>query len=266
MAEFKIKYNITPQYLPVKTKRRSGRVMDKVNFIVAHDTGNPGSTAKNNVAYYTNSANEMSASAHIFVDDTYIIECVPALTSTPEKAWHVLYNVVTDDQLYGCNANDCAIGVEYCYGVNIDADEAYKRYIWVLAYICYTFKLDVKKAITGHFILDPHRKTDPVTGLAHSRRTYDQLLKDVIDEYNECTGGNAPAINIIASTGSVKVHSRLNIRKGSPSTLVPVVRTVPAGDILAYCAYTEDGQSIDGITRWYQDADGNWFWGGATGL
>ncbi len=48
-----------------------------VRFIVAHDTGNPGSTAANNVSYYERSRNDQSASAHIFVDDKEILECIP---------------------------------------------------------------------------------------------------------------------------------------------------------------------------------------------
>jgi len=131
---FKIKYPIATQYLTAPSKRRSGRLADKIKFLVAHDTGNPNSTARGNVRYYENSRNTESASAHIFVDDKEIIECIPATTGTPEKAWHVLYNVVTDNKLYGANANDAAIGVEYCYGDNIDADESYKRYVWMLAY------------------------------------------------------------------------------------------------------------------------------------
>ena len=69
-----------------------------VKFIVAHDTGNPGSTAQNNVSYYEKTNNETEASAHIFIDDKEIIECIPALTSNkPEKAWHVRYNQSQDN-------------------------------------------------------------------------------------------------------------------------------------------------------------------------
>ena len=165
-----------------------------VRFVVAHDTGNPGSTADQNVRYFENSRNEQSAPAHIFIDDRNIIECIPVLTAPPEKAWHVLYNVPTDDQLYGHNANDAAIGVEYCYGGSIDADESYRKYLWVIAYACFQFKLNPKLDIVGHFILDPRRKTDPVTGLAHSRRTYEQLLRDIVQEYEDCTGAPAPPV------------------------------------------------------------------------
>ena len=113
-----------------------------------------------------------------------IIECVPVLVTSPEKAWHVLYSTDEQKKLYNWYANDAAIGVEYCYGENINADEAYKRYIWVLAYIAYRFKLKLPDCITGHFILDPARKTDPKSGLAVSGRTYEQLLIDVKNEYN----------------------------------------------------------------------------------
>lgn len=186
---FKMKYEITPLYLSKPSQRRSGILMPRVGFVVAHDTGNEGSTAKGNIGYYERSKNEMSASAHIFVDDTGIYECVPLLTDAPEKAWHVLYEKQLDNQVYGDDANDIAGGVEYCFGEGINAEESYRRYIWVMAYICYKFNLDPNKAIVGHMILDPQRKTDPRNGLSHSGRTYEQMLKDVVNEYQECLGG-----------------------------------------------------------------------------
>lgn len=189
---FNIKYEIIPSYLTVPSKRRSGIKMNRVGFIVAHDTGNPNSTAMANVKYYERSKNDVSASAHIFVDDKDIIECIPALTGTPEKAWHVLYETPLDNQLFGDDANDIAIGVEYCYGTNINATEAYKRYVWVLAYICYRFNLNPAKAIIGHMILDPKRKTDPQNGLKHSGRSYQQLLQDVVNEYQNCLVAKEP--------------------------------------------------------------------------
>jgi hypothetical protein len=188
---FEIKYPITSRHLPLNSKRRSGQLIKPtVKFIVAHDTGNPKSTAANNVAYYSRTCNDDFASAHIFVDDKEILECIPALTvDKPEKAWHVRYNVTGDNELYGYEANDAAVGVEYCYGLNINADESYKRYVWVLAYICHKFNLDPKRAIVGHFVLDPGRKTDPKSGLAISGRKYEQLFDDVANELKECIEG-----------------------------------------------------------------------------
>ncbi len=191
---FKEKYKITTQYLTTGTKRRSGKLIaPSVKFVVAHDTGNPNSTAVGNIKYYENTKDVDYASAHIFVDDKNIIECISAVVSDkPEKAWHVIYDKPKDNELFGFDANDAAIGVEYCYGNNINADEAYRRYLWVIAYICHKFGLDPAVSITGHCILDPGRKTDPKTGLAHSNRTYEHLLKDIVSEYNECTKEEAP--------------------------------------------------------------------------
>jgi N-acetylmuramoyl-L-alanine amidase len=184
---FKMKYDITPMYLPINSKRRSGIKMPRVSFIVAHDTGNKNSTAKQNIQYYINSAFEQYASAHIFVDDTGIYECIPALTGVPEKAWHVLYEKTFDNELFGDDSNDIGVGVEYAFGDNINADESYKRFIWVMAYIAYKFNLDPSNTVIGHMILDPQRKTDPTNGFKQSGRSYEQMLKDVVAEYKECT-------------------------------------------------------------------------------
>lgn len=180
------KYSIKKQYLTPNTKRRPGIAMPKVKFIVAHDTGNPGSTAKGNVNYYESTHNKQSASAHTFIDHKEIIECIPFLTGKAEKAWHVRYNVTTDNKMYGDDANDVAGGVELCWGKGIDFKEAYKRYVWYIAFACYKFGLDPSKKITGHEILDPGRKIDPSNGLKYGGKTFQQFLKDVVAEYNAC--------------------------------------------------------------------------------
>lgn len=183
---FTMKYPIKKQYLTAPSKRRSGKAMDKVLFVVAHDTGNPGSTAANNVSYYERSRDEMSASAHLFVDDKEIIECVPALTGKPEKAWHVLYDKPKDNELFGDDANDAAVGIELCYGPKMNNLEAYKRYVWLTAYCCFLFKLDPAKKITAHYILDPERKTDPKGALKTVNKTFEQFVADVVAEYKAC--------------------------------------------------------------------------------
>ena len=225
--EFKIKYPIVKKYLTSGSKKRSGQLISpSVKFIVAHDTGNPDSTASGNIKYYERTRNESYASAHIFVDDKEILECIPALTSNkPEKAWHVLYEKTKDNELYGYDSNNVAIGVEYCFGNNIDANESYGRYIWLLAYICYRFKLDPRISIVGHHILDPGRKVDPQNGLSYSGRNYEQMLKDVIIEYNACLNGDSQELSkkldnkqnhmmkLIKNTTSNKVYAIGNDNK-----------------------------------------------------
>ena len=261
---FQEKYVVTPQYLTKPSKRRSGRLITAgVKFVVAHDTGNSGSTAAGNVRYYERSRDQESASAHIFVDDKSILECIPALTAPPEKAWHVLYNSNVDNLLYGHDANDAAIGVEYCFGDDIDADEAYRKYIWVIALICHRFGLDPAKSVVGHFFLDPKRKTDPWSGLACSRRTYDQLLRDIVTEYADCTGQAAPVAGSgSAESGRVRATSKLNLRKGAPRRTADLAQVVPAGTELEYAGWVDDGEPVNGNPRWYRDPNGNFFWSG----
>lgn len=187
---FKQKYTTKNDFLPTKTKRRSGIKNLGIKFVVVHDTGNPNSTAQGNVNYYKNSANSMEASAHVFIDDKDIIICIPL----NEKAWHVLYNVTTDNQMYGADANDKAIGVELCYFPNDKARtlEAYKKYVWFNAWLAYTYKLNPKTSFVGHNILDPKRKTDPSNALQYIGKTYQDLLNDIVKEYNECTKVEEP--------------------------------------------------------------------------
>ncbi|MGL4821331.1 MAG: peptidoglycan recognition protein family protein [Bacilli bacterium] len=179
-----LKYPIEFDYLPRGSKRRSGLYCAPIRFIVAHDTGNDSSTARGNVNYYKRTADDMYASAHFFVDDKTIIECIPAL-KRPEKAWHVLYDRTEDNKRFGDDANDAAIGVELCYSSkgNINNEESYKRYVWLLAYLCHLYNLQPKKHIVGHEHLDPGRKTDPTNALRVMKRKFNDLIQDVQKEY-----------------------------------------------------------------------------------
>lgn len=169
--------NITRDYITVGTKRRSGIKLLGVKFLVAHDTGNPNSTAKGNVNYFKTSAGEMSASAHTFIDDKDIIECIPL----DEKAWHVWYSAIEDNKKYDSDSNDYAIGVELCYfpGDVEKTKKAYVNYVDYMAMLCDKFKLDPLIYISGHFQLDPTRKTDPMNAFKIIGKTFTAFLNDV---------------------------------------------------------------------------------------
>lgn len=196
---FKMKYPIKEDLLPKGTKRRGGTRNLGVKFVVDHDTGNPNSTAQGNVNYYRNSANTMSASAQVFIDDKEIIVCIPLY----EKAWHVLYNITLDNRLYGDDANDIAVGVELCYFPNDKARsmKAYDKYVWYNAYLAYTYKLNIAKDFIGHSKLDPGRKTDPENAFRYIGKTFPQFLADVQKEYNECIGKSQPAQAAVKDKG-----------------------------------------------------------------
>lgn len=253
---------IEPAYLTPGTKRRSGIMMSPgVKFIVAHDTGNPGSTARGNVRYYENSRNEMSASAHIFVDDNQIIECIPAITARPEKAWHVLYGRKEDNILFGFNSNDAAIGVEYCFGNSINADEAYRRFIWVMAYACWKFGLDPAVSIVGHHILDPARKSDPANGLMKSRRSYSQMLKDVPAMFLQCSGTLPAKPLASAYPKQITAQGLINIRKGEPFRRAVGRKATEGMTFTATGIIT--GESVSGIDQWYVLSNDEYCWSGA---
>jgi N-acetylmuramoyl-L-alanine amidase len=103
-----------------------------------------------------------------------------------------------------------------------------------------------------------------VTGLARSRRTYDQLFRDVGLELAECTGRAAPDMPVIRpeNPGAVVTTVKLNIRKEKPNTRAAVVQVVPVGTELGYRGWTEGGEPINGNSRWYEDTNGNFFWSG----
>lgn len=170
-------YPIIQDYIS-KGNARSGKLLTsgKPKFIVAHDIGNGASRAYQNRTYFNRE--QPSASAQTFVDDETILEIIP-LT---EKAWHVVYDTPIDNQLFGADANDVAIGVELCWGGSINFKEAYKRYVWYIAYLCRTYALDPRTKIVPHSKLDPTRKTDvDKNAFAKNGVTWTQFINDVCD-------------------------------------------------------------------------------------
>ncbi|MFC7371719.1 peptidoglycan-binding protein [Fictibacillus iocasae] len=187
-----LKYPITNMYIDSKWSQRPGgnRIP---RYSVAHDTGNPGSTARQNYRYF-NSQN-LSASAHVFIDDKEILVIIPL----NEKAFHVRQNV--------SDGNDWAIGVELCWGGAIQFEEAYKRYVWFFAYMCRQYNWNPDLQIKGHFQLDPSRRTDPVNALKRYGKTYAGFIADVKKELSTVSREEKPMT--IVSEGD----KGLNVRK-----------------------------------------------------
>lgn len=181
------KYNITRDYIEYGDSR-SGEELQNVEYIVSHDTGNPGSTAYNNRNYFDRV--QPLASAHTFIDDNYILEIIPL----DEKAWHVRSNTAKDNTLYDEDANDAAIGVELAYGSNIDFQEAYNRYVWYHAYLVDKYGLDPDKDIVAHSTLDPQRRTDPQNALHQNGISWGKFIRDVKEVYQTEFSGNGDTV------------------------------------------------------------------------
>lgn len=274
---FKMKHLITKDYLPlVKSGRRQGIKMPKVHFIVAHDVGNDGvdsnkdgvkegTAARNNVSYYK-STKATLASAHTFIDDKDIIECIPLTTGTPEKAWHVLYNRTLDNKLFGDDANDIAAGVELCYFPHDRARSlrAYEKFVWYCAYLIHKFNMNVDNCLIGHEHLDPGRKKDPTNGLRYSGKTYAQFVADVKAEYRSSSGKSTPTVTPkpavapptpTAQIGVITVLvDSLNVRS-APSFTAPVVKQGGKTKVLTKgtkwkCYEKSNGLYRVGINQW----------------
>jgi N-acetylmuramoyl-L-alanine amidase len=74
--------------------------------------------------------------------------------------------------------------------------------------------------------------------------------------------GYIPESDFISGEGKVRTGTNLNLRKNSPSTKSPVFRTAVKGEELSFIGYTDNGESVKNIKRWYKTPDGNWFWSG----
>lgn len=184
------KYPIERRYI---NKRSNVRPGDRLKtgipaFFVAHDTGNPGAPADNHFTYFNNLTG-LSVSAQVFIDDTKILEIIPTGTGPDpaERAHHVIRNVKTDNERFGYDANDAALGVELCYGTSskgkkINFDEAYKRFVWYLAYCCDRWGKNPSTHIASHKQLDPGRKVDCEQALAIAGKTLKDLINDVAAE------------------------------------------------------------------------------------
>jgi N-acetylmuramoyl-L-alanine amidase len=194
----RMKYDITRDYIGFGDAR-SGQELQDVQYIVSHDTGNPGSTAYANRNYFENV--DPNASAHTFIDDNHILEIIPL----DEKAWHVRYNVSTDDRLYGEDANDAAIGVELSYGGNINFEEAYNRYVWYHAYLADKYNLDPSEDIVAHSTLDPARRTDPQNALNKHGISWSDFINDVQRAYERYFQGDESIPEPVVKGASVEL-------------------------------------------------------------
>jgi N-acetylmuramoyl-L-alanine amidase len=74
----------------------------------------------------------------------------------------------------------------------------------------------------------------------------------------------AESVIPVVEAGTVTTTRPLNIRQGAPSTSAILMSTAPKGTPLAYTAWTSTGENVQGNPHWYRDADGNYFWAGAT--
>ena len=85
-----------------------------------------------------------------------------------------------------------------------------------------------------------------------------------------CPGLKADLSRLIMEAGGappeephmLRARSTVNVRRGQPSTSAPIVRVIPAGELLNVRARVT-GETVNGISVWYQNMDDDYIWGGA---
>lgn len=154
-----------------KCAPRPGSLISSVEKIVIGDTGYRGLTAQ------AAAGDRAQAYGHLIVDDTTIIECIPALTSgvgLVERAHFI-------GTRFGqpLKAEENAIFVNLCLGGRIVAAETFVLCVKLVACICQRFELSAE-AIFGACDLDPARD-DPVSTLEAAGQNLDRLRAQVTE-------------------------------------------------------------------------------------
>lgn len=134
------KGTIIEDLLPVNEYSRPGNELKKVNAVVIHYVGNPGTTAAQNRSYFENisKTGEASVSSHFIVGlDGEIIQCVPL-----------------DEISYASNErNSDTIAIESCHPDDTGAynKETYNSMVKLTAYLCILYGLDPDKDVIRHY-------------------------------------------------------------------------------------------------------------------
>jgi N-acetylmuramoyl-L-alanine amidase len=119
------------ELLPVNDYSRPGRSLDKVNSIVVHYVGNPGTTAMENRNYFANLADThlTHASSHFVIGlDGEVVQCVP----------------LNEISYCSNDRNDDTIAIECCHPGEDGAftQETYDSLIRLLHTLCSMYRLD----------------------------------------------------------------------------------------------------------------------------
>lgn len=173
-----------------------------------------------------------------------------------DTAWHAgrTHNCTWTGRRPGVNPNRNTIGIEHeGDGDSKWPEKMYAASAELIAEIANRWSIPLDRDhIVGHREIYG-KKTCP-----GAKVDLDKLIR-LARQY--ATGEKA--YNFHASQGSVHAKSDLNIRKGAPTTEAGK-RTVKAGTRLDYVGWTSNGQSVNGNSHWYRDANGDYFWAGAT--
>jgi N-acetyl-anhydromuramyl-L-alanine amidase AmpD len=127
---------VRQELLPVNDYSRPGTALKKVNAIVIHYVGNPGTTAAQNRSYYTRLADsgETSASSNFLIGmEGEILACVPVNEVAYCSNWR----------------NEDTLSIEYCHPDETGqfTDNTYDALVRLTAWLCSELNLDASDII-----------------------------------------------------------------------------------------------------------------------
>ncbi len=128
-------------YLPVNPYSRPGEALDKIDGVVIHYVGNPGTTAHANRNYFESlSSGEEGtyASSHFIVGlDGEVIQCVP----------------LTEIAYASNSRNEDTVSIEVCHPDETGefSHVTYDRTVELTAWLCREFRLDPETDVIRHY-------------------------------------------------------------------------------------------------------------------
>lgn len=227
---------------PNKSKGRNGFRPEAVVIHIMEGT------LKGTDSWFKNPVSKVSAHYGIGLDGEvhqYVLETDTAQHAgrKSNSSWSLLKANV--------NPNWYTIGIEHeGKSDTVWTDEMYNASAELVREICTRWHI----AIDRNHIIGHREKTCPGAQVSLDRLI--KLAKEgALDTAN---------YNFIPLVGTVKTRGKLNVRKGAPTSVAKIVRTVAAETELAYIGYASNGQNVSGNAHWYKDAEGNYFWAGGT--
>ena len=137
---FLLSDEVIKNYLTPNEYSRPGKELKKVNAIVVHYVGNPGTTAAQNRSYFENlkDTHATSASSHYIIGlEGEIIQCVP----------------LNEVSYASNNRNKDTIAIECCHPDETGqfTTATYKSLVKLVAALCRTYDLDPETGIIRHY-------------------------------------------------------------------------------------------------------------------
>ena len=168
-AEAKLPGYVTKDLLDINEWSRPGEPLKRVNAVVLHYVGNPGTSAQANRNYFNSLATgelETYAASHFSVSlEGEVLQCVP----------------LTEIAYASNSRNGDTVSIEVCH-----PDEggeyspaAYRRTVELTAWLCRAFRLDPEEDVIRHY--DVSGKRCPLYYVDHPD-AWERLVEDVAAE------------------------------------------------------------------------------------